>query len=346
MAHTEPVILNSKGEKIVLNELERRSAESCTAQIKNSLGFEIPITTLTTIAKKISEQKFFEIAPAEYVPMKVGSGQWTSNIITYRSFDIAGSFESGYIDQGIDGDRMASADAGVDALTIQVKNWAKVVTWAIPELQLAATSGNWDLVIAKEKSRKKNYDLGIQKIAFLGAQGLNGAGGPVQGLYTQAGVTTNTTVITSAISGLAVGPLKTFVQTVVEAYRANCARTAWPTHFVVPESDYNGMASQASADFPILSVLKLLEDAFKIVTRNDGFKILPCAYGDQAYSGLGKQIYAMYNMDEESLRMDVPVPYTNTVANSINNFQFQNVAYSQHTGVLAYRPAELLYFTF
>jgi hypothetical protein len=346
MSYQEPVILNAKGEKIVLNELERRVAEYCTAQIKNSLGFEIPITTLTTISKKISEQKFFEIAPAEYVPMKVGSGQWTSNIITYRSFDIGGPFESGYIDQGIDNDRLASADAGVDALTIQVKNWAKAVTWSIPELQLAATSGNWDLVVAKEKARKKNYDLGIQRIAFLGANGLNGTGGPVQGLFTQAGVPYNSSVITQAISGMSTTSLKTFVQTVAEAYRSSCQRTAWPTHFVIPESDYNGLASQASSDFPVISTLKLLEDAFKLICRNEGFKILPCAYGDKAYSGLSTQMYALYNYDEETIRMDVPVPYTNTVANSLNNFQFQNVAYSQHTGVLAYRPLELLYFGF
>ena len=50
--------------------------------------------------------------------------------------------------------------------------------------------------------------------------------------------------------------------------------------------------------------------------------------------------------EEESLNMAIPVPYTSTVANSINNFSFQNVAYSQFTGVNVLRPLELLYFDF
>jgi hypothetical protein len=32
----------------------------------NALGYEVSITTLTTIVKKISEQKFFEIPPADF----------------------------------------------------------------------------------------------------------------------------------------------------------------------------------------------------------------------------------------------------------------------------------------
>jgi hypothetical protein len=118
--------------------------------------------------------------------------------------------------------------------------------------------------------------------------------------------------------------LKTFTAQIVEAYRSNVQRSAWPTHFIIPESDYNGLASQASPDFPIKSTLQLLEETFMVITRNKNFKILPCAYGDMAYSGFSYQIYAMLNYDEESLRMDLPLDYTNTIANSLDNFgQFE-----------------------
>jgi hypothetical protein len=140
--------------------------------------------------------------------------------------------------------------------------------------------------------------------------------------------------------------LKTFTANVIEVYRANCERSAWPTHFVIPEGDYNGLASQASPDFPIKSTLELLQDTFKIITRNNGFQILPCAYGDPAYNSLGVHRYALYNYDEESLRMDLPVDYTNTLANSLNNFSFENAGYGQFTGALAYRPKEMLYFSY
>lgn len=212
-------------------------------------------------------------------------------------------------------------------------------------------SGNWDLVTAKERARKKNWDLGIQKIAFLGAN--NGSNSQCVGLLNQSGITTNTSVITKPISTMSTAELKTFTAQIVEVYRTNVQRTAWPTHFIIPESDYNGLASQASPQFPIKSTLQLLEETFQTICRNKNFKILPLAYADGPY-GLYQslspssqlQVYTLLNYDEESIRMDIPVDYTNTLANSLDNFMFQNVGYGQFTGVLAYRPLELMYFTF
>lgn len=351
----QPTILNSKGEPIRLTNEEAHFAnllqQEINGKFKNSLGYEVSITTLTTIMKKITEQKFFEIPPADYLPVRVGEGAWSTNLTTYRSFDIADEFETGVINTGGQNARQAAADAGVDALNIKVYNWAKSIGWSIFDLEFAAKSGNWDLVTAKEKARKRNWDLGIQRIAFLGARGQNGATGTCLGLLNQAGITTNTTVITKAISAMTTTELKAFTAAVVEAYRSNVQRTAWPTHFVIPESDYNGLASQASPDFPIKSTLQLLEEMFQVITRNKSFKILPLAYGDAAYHTdvstiAGKQVYVLLNYDEESLRMDIPVDYTNTLANSLDNFSFSNSGYGQFTGVLAYRPLELLYFTY
>lgn len=348
----QPTILNSAGKPIVLNAQERYHADYMQRQVNerfgNSLGYEIPITTLTTIMKKITEQKFFEIAPADYIPLRVGEGAWSAQLTTYRSFEMGAQFEEGIINTGGQNSRLATADAGVDALNIKVYNWAKSIGWSIFDLELAAKSGNWDLVSAKEKARKKNWDLGIQKVAFLGADGLNASGGSCLGLLNQPGVTVNTTTITKAISSMSTAELKVFTAAVIEKYRANCARTAWPTHFIIPESDYNGLASQASPDFPIKSTLQLLEEMFQVITRNKGFKILPLAYGDAAYNSavINKQVYVLLNYDEESIRMDIPVDYTNTLANSIDNFSFQNAGYGQFTGVLAYRPLEMLYFQY
>lgn len=346
----QPVILNSKGEPIRLTAAEQYHADWTQRQVNerfgNALGYEVSITTLTTIVKKITEQKFFEIPPADYLPVRVGEGTWSSNLTTYRSFDMGDEFETGVVNTGGQNSRLATADAAVDALNIKVYNWAKSIGWSIFDLELAAKSGNWDLVTAKEKARKKNWDLGIQRVAFLGARGQNSSGGNCLGLLNQAGVTTNTSVIPKAISSMSTAELKTFCAAVIEAYRSNCARTAWPTHFIIPESDYNGLASQASPDFPIKSTLQLLEEMFQIITRKKDFKILPLAYGDNSYSGLGYQTYVLLNYDEESLRMDIPLDYTNTLANSLDNFSFQNVGYGQFTGVLAYRPLEMMYFTY
>lgn len=357
-----PQIFNSKGVEVTLTPQEQAVSQywgralydnplvRSRGTFSNALGYEIAITTLTTIVKKITMQKYFEIPPADYLPVRVGEGAWSSNLVTYRSFDVADDFETGFINTGSQSSRQAIADTGVDSITVQILNWAKTVQWNIFDLEMAAKSGNWDVVTAKEKARKRNWDLGVQRIAFLGGRGLNGSGGQMLGLLNQPGITTNTSVITQSISTMSVSQLKTLCAQLIEAYRANVNRTAWPTHFIVPESDYNGLASQASPDFPVRSVLSVLEETFQLITMKKDFKILPLAYADPAYhadvsSIAGSYVYTFLNYDEESLRMDVPLDYTNTLANSIDNFNFQNVAYGQVTGVVAYRPLEMMYFT-
>ncbi len=357
------VVLNSEGKPIVLNKREAHNATWMAKRLQeqfgndpqtpflNALGYEVAITTLTTISKKVSEQKLFEVAPADYVPIKVGEGAFSTQLTTFRSFDAADEFETGIINTGGQNSRLASVDAAIDALNIKVNPWAKGIGYTIFDLEYAAKSGNWDLVSAKEKARKRNWDLGIQRIAFLGARGLNGASGSCLGLLNQAGVTVDTTTITQPISRMSTSDLKQFCAIVVEAYRSNCNRTAYPTHFTIPESDYNGLAAQASADFPLKSTLQVLEEMFMVICKNKAFKIQPLAYGDAAYhadvaSIAGKQVYCLHNYDEESVRMDIPLDYTTTLANSLDNFAFQNAGYGQFTGVLAYRPLEMLYFTF
>lgn len=342
------VILNSEGKPIRLTPQEQFRADVLQSQynkeIRNALGYEINITTLFTISKKVIEQKFFEIAPADYVPIRVGEGAWSTDILTYRDFQVAGEFEQGDINTGASNARLAEADGGVDSLTNKIKNWAKQVTWSFFDLQMAAKSGNWDVVTSKERARKRNWDLGIQKIAFLGHSSDTG----VLGLLNQTTVNSNTALITGYINALNAANFGLLVQGLMEAYRANAVRTAYPDRFVIPEADYNGLATLTPGTvgtYPV-PMLNYLLEAFKLITRNPNFKIMPCAYADKANNtaGINKNRYALYRYDEDTMRMDIPVDYTNTLQNTINGFNFQNVGYGQYTGVLAYRPLEVLYF--
>lgn len=337
-------VRNSKGEAILLNEreyaLSQTLQEQYDRQFKNSLGFELPITTLTAISKRVVEQKFFQLMPADYMPVRVGENAWSSNIVTYRDYSVSDNFEKGIINLGQDQGRLASASSAIDSLTIPVNNWAKDIHWTIPELQMAAKSGNWDVVTSKERARKKNWDLGIQKIAFLGSSTQSN----ILGLLNQTGVTANVnSLLTGNINALSPTNFSTFVSQVIELYRANCNRTAMPTHFIIPEADYNGLTVPVSASFPMNSMLEYLTKAFRTATGNPNFKILPNAYGNIGNNTLGVNRYVLLNYDEDSVRMDIPVDYTNTQQNSINGFQFQNVGYGQFTGVLAYRPLEMYY---
>ena len=62
-------LLDKTGKPIVLNDQEERIARHCESQIQNSLGFEVPITTLTGIFKKVSEQKFATLSIPDYLPI-------------------------------------------------------------------------------------------------------------------------------------------------------------------------------------------------------------------------------------------------------------------------------------
>lgn len=336
--------LNSKGEKVTLNAKEQsvaRALELQHAEYLNALGIEIPITTLTTAIKSVSEQKFFRISPADYMPVVVGEGAFSTNLLKYVSYNMAGGFENGIIHQGTGNSELAQADAGVEGISIPIINWAKGLNWNLFEVQTAAKTGNWDIITEKEKSRKTNWDLGIQRVAFLGSEVVPN----VKGLLNQSNVTSDTTTITTSITSMTPAQYQAFVGSVYAAYRANSAYTAEPDLFIIPESDYNGLASSVDPNFPIMSKLEYLKKAFREIVGHE-VEIKKLAYADMAQSGLAVQRYVLLRKDADTLAMNIPVDYTATLANSINGFNWENAAYGQFTGVKVFRPKEVLYFDF
>lgn len=331
------------GKEILLNSREVSLANNLH-EISNSLGYEVDTSTLTAISKSVVDQKFFTLMPADYLPVRVGEGAWSAEILTYRNFSTGADFETGLLNTGSNNARLSEVDGGTDTVSVAVNNWAKQVNWSIMELNLASRSGNWDIVTSKEKARKRNWDLGIQRIAFLGARD-NSA---VTGLLTLANVASNVLVITKYIKDMNETEFEAFIASIIGTYRTNSAFTAMPSHFIIPEADYTGLAGATSENFPLKSKLTRLLEVFSQVTMNPDFKILPCAYADKVNNadvvGLNKNRYTLLNYDEDTIRMDIPVNYTNTLQNSINGFQFQNVGYGQFTGVRAFREKEVLYF--
>lgn len=334
------IVYDSKGEPIILTLQEQKIANHVESQIKNA-GYDVDVTTLTTIMKSVIDQKFFEVAPADFMPIKVGEGAWSQQLTTFRSFTLGDGFETGVMNTGSNNSKMASANVQIDAVNVPVKNWGKQIGWSLFDMQFASKSGNWDLVTALEKSRKRNWDLGIQQLAFLG---LTGDSTNVPGLFGQSDVTEDTSTISKFIYSTSSAEFYTLCTAIYEAYRYNCKYTAKPTHFVIPEKDFNGLAAPYDTAFPLKTKLIVMQELFATLTGNKDFKILPIAYANKANHGT-KNFYTLLNYDEDSLRMDIPVPYTNTLANSTDNFNFQNVGYGQFTPVKAYRPREMLYFT-
>ena len=335
--------LNAKGEQVQLNSKElavARALEYQNAELLNAMGIDIPITTLTTAIKSVSEQKFYKIAPAEYLPVVVGEGAFATNLLKYTSFNTGGDFEQGLINTSTHNSQLAQADAGVKGVQIPVINWAKGLSWNLFEVQQAAKTGNWDLITEKEKARKTNWDLGIQKAAFLGVPSVGALG-----LLNQTNVNSDTTTITKPITAMSAAEYQAFVGSIYAAYRANSNYTSEPDTFIIPESDYNGLASAVDPNFPIMSKLEYLKKAFREIVGSE-VAIKKLAYADADRSGLTVQRYVLLRKDADSLALNIPVDYTATLANSINGFHWENAAYGQFTGVKVFRPEEVLYFDF
>ena len=331
------------GKPIVLSAREYQNSVR-QHEMLNALGFEIDTTSLTAFSKTVTEQKFWQVRPSDYLPVRVGDGAWAAELITYRSVSTAGDFEAGMFNTGAGSARMPSADTGVDSISVKIKNWNEQIEWTLPELQFASRSGNWDLVTSKEKARKVHWDLGIQKMAFVGAT----SDSNIKGLLTQSDINANTTLITKLISSMTAAEFNTFVQGIMSAYRVNCNYTAYPTHFIMPETDYNGLVAPVSESYPMITKLQYLLEAFKTASMNPNFKILPLAYAAKAnnstITGLNKNRYTLLNYAEDTVRMDIPVDYTSTAVGTSDNYNFKNVGFGQFTGAKFYRPLEGLYF--
>lgn len=307
-----------------------------------SAGYQYTLETLSYIRSKTIEQKFYEIEIANYLPMDVGEASWSEEIIQNLEFYSGGEFTDGDIDTGSGNGRLAEVNTQIAPIRMPTRTWAKATGWTVVEIAKAAAANNWDVVASKLKSLKKNWDLGIQEIAFLGHPSVSA----MTGLLNDSEVTVNTTVIPEQISGMDATEFQTLVQLLLSAYYTNSNSTRMPDTFIMPTDDYLGMAAAASPSFPNISKLEYLLNALRKITANEGFKILPLAYSQAANNaarGIDKDRYVLYRRDPETLKMAIPVDFTMLNPDTSNQFQWQQPAYGQYSGVLVNRKREVLY---
>jgi hypothetical protein len=315
----------------------------------SSLGYQYAIQTTTFIRERVVEQKFYQVPIADFVPVDVGVGAWMEDIKTNLVYDIAGDFESGLTGVSSGPSEIATVDVATAPKNAKLITWQKGYRYAVPEVAKALASNNWDLVSGKMSALKKNWDLGVQKIAFLGLQqDLTN----VPGLLTSPDVTINTAVITKLVSSMNSTEFQALVSKILAAYALNANYTAMPNVFVMPLADYLGLGAATASGFPIGSMLDYLTNFFKQITGEKDFKILPLAYAQQAQNAgyingaTGKNRYVLYRKDPETIKMDIPVDFTLNPAGTSDNYHWQGIACGQLSGAIFYRPAECLYFDF
>lgn len=311
-----------------------------------SMAYRYTTDRMTYIRARTIQQTFYKVNVPDYITQIPGEGSFASQIITQANIIFSGSFKSGKISSAGQNSKLQVSDAGVVPFYTQVQNWAMATEYTIFDVQQALFMGQWDPIEAKQKSRKMEYDLGIQQIAFLGDTD-NLTSFP--GLLTQPQVNINTTTITLNISAMSYTQFNTLVQLIIANYLTNCNQTAWPNTFVMPQDDYAGMGVAVNPQYPNITMMSYLQQAFDMIVPDRKVKILPSIYCMTANNGgavgIGKQVYLLYNNDIDSFFQELPVDFVVTSYGTYNNFNFQDAAYAQYTGVQALKPLEMLMFT-
>ena len=312
---------------------------------QSGAGYFRAIDTLTYIKKQVSEQKFYEFDVEEIVPTVIGDGAFSDDIMTYRSFSNTGDFESGLIRTGANNARLARSETSVDSVSLNTYIWAKAIDYSIIDIEKALQANNWDIILAKHKARAKDWQIGIQQLALLGSKVDSG----LPGILTGNVGTTDTGTIATFIKRMDTTSFPALVANLMAVYFGDTNSTVLPDTFLIPMQDWLGLAVPVPGTVVLRPMISYLEEAFKLVTRNPNFKILGNGYCDKAVNnalrGINKNLYLLYRHDPESVRMDIPVWPITTQPGTNNNFQFEDVAYGQLTGVGYYRPLEAVLFT-
>lgn len=350
-----------KPKELILQELQNAGTVAWTPGMKlnnatngaidsSGLGYQYAIQTTTLIRAQVVEQKFYEIPFASYVPVIPGEGAWMEDIKTNLVYKLGGYFEQGIVNTGSNQQKFAKVNVGTSPVTQTVALWAKSYDYSTFEVNKALALNNWDVVSGKLSALKKEWDLGIQKTSFLG---LLQDQTNFPGLLSQGSVNINLSVITKNISafGATGGEFQTFVSLVMAAYFANSNSTVLPDHFAIPMDDYLGLAIFINPAFPVAGSMMIdaLENAFRRITGNPNFVVFGVLYAKMSvnagyWTANGTQRYCLYRKDPESVRMDLPQDFILAAPVPIGPVTFEGLGYGQFTGVIAFRPAEMLYF--
>jgi len=308
------------------------------------LGFRYAIDTTTLMRVQTVRQRFFKIAPADFLTIEVGNGAYLENITTNLSYGLSGDFESGYLNLAAQGMQSPEIKVARGHKTYPIQTWSKGYTYNLIEIQKALKGGNWDEVREETDFIKKVSDLGLQKATFMGTP----AFANMEGLLTLSEPTIDTTAISKPLKSMDAGEFQSFIENILGLYAANAEYVDVPDTFLMPFDDFTGLAGYTSDAFQIRTKISVLIETFQALTGNKNFKIAGIPYCMSTknagfVSALGKQRYMLYKNDPEVVRMDIPVPFTLTAPATPDNFNWNGRAYLQHTGVQCFLP-KLVYY--
>lgn len=308
----------------------------------NTIGLEQNLTTLTQLLANVQRQKFYTLngqALTDFIPIEMGTGAYARQLTQFAVAQVGDNFETGIVQPGNAINKDANVDIAVDTISIRNNFWRMKYQATNEIVRMAQVNQEtFSYIEEQERARLRTFQLGIQKVAFLGTEdGLN------EGLLNLSGVTVNSTIMPANFANMSTQQLVNFATTAMSTYFALTNSTVFPNTMVIPTSDLAGLATYISSTYPVGETRKeFLERAFKAAGAPADFKILHTVYNQTAGVG-GNARYVLYNRDADTLTMYLPKPYTPYPLYPVGSLDMISDAEAQFTGVWAKRPQEILY---
>lgn len=322
-------------------------AHNLEGVLKASNDFTVPnaglvqtIDTITDIVSGVVEAKYYELSgqtPSDFVTVDVGRGAYMGNIVQFTSAFVGSPFEQCIINPastGIHND--ATADITIGDITIKNNFYRQKYSISTEELRMAAANRvAFDIIQEKEKSRKKNWDLGIQKVLFEGL-----AGTTTKGLLNQTGVSIDNTLLPVAIETMSEAQLKALAGGLLSTFFANANGAVMPNRWAMPTATFMALGVPYGSTFGMPTIKDVLETAIKAAGAPADFKIVHSLYANNA-AATGKGRHALYNT--EDVVMYIPKAYTPHPLYAQGALDMISDAEGQFTGVQVKRPGAFLY---
>jgi hypothetical protein len=306
--------------------------------------FSKELSALTYVRREVIGRHFYEIPFADFVPVIISDGGLADNVLLMKNMAEMGNFEEA-VTVADNFSVLYEAPSAFEKKMMPVFLWAAKARYGLMEMQRAIMEGCWDIVEERHKNRKRMWDLGLQKLAFMGLKNKEQA----EGLINSSFVQSNTTLLNKFLYQMDENEISEFCRKALTAYRLQSNNSSWPTVFLMPLNDWIGLSAPVSAAAAYITKLDVLRKCFVQITGNESFKIAGIAYLDSAVNaeiGLSKNRYVLYYSHEEVLHLNITQDFTTTSPSSANNFEFEDVAYGAFTGVAVSRPSEIIYFDF
>lgn len=300
---------------------------------------DIDITLLTLLEREVSRQKLYKVDPEDFIPIDHQQGGWNDYITVLRSYyNIEGDIATW--ERGVDADnaRRGQVGATLGSVALKLHTYTKMVSWSLFELRQAMETRVWNVVTEKERARKLDHDISVQRVLLLGDE-------KHAGLLNQPDVATSATALTKPISKMDSAEFKAFLSTVFANFYAATGYTAMPDTLILPMSDFMALGTAVDEQYPVFTTMyDRLLNVFRQATGNPNAQIKGLVYCEPEFNNNNYK-YVLYRKDFDTLRAYNPYEYNVVQGATVDGINYQNTAFSRFSDVFVNRPKEMMYMT-